>query len=107
MSYCAFVFKEFLIPPICMPKRHTLTIFRQYATHHEASNTYSHAGSSSLLSRELDQKQRNFGRKDTVGPFQLGLSQPSYGDRSSKKWSELSPRGKGPSFEPITRQMAL
>ncbi|KAH8997564.1 TIM21-domain-containing protein [Lactarius akahatsu] len=59
-----------------------------YATHRDPpSNTHPRVDSSSLLSQALDQKQRKFRREDSVGPFQLG-------DGSSKKWSELSPKGK-------------
>ncbi len=105
MSFCASrgVFGVFLTPPICAHKRRTLiTIYRQYATHREApSNTHPRVDSSSLLSQALDQKQRRFRKEDSVGPFQLGLSQSSYGDGSSKKWSELSPKGKGQSFKHI------
>ncbi|KAH9044768.1 hypothetical protein EDB85DRAFT_2070861 [Lactarius pseudohatsudake] len=83
---------------ICAHKRRTLiTIYRHYATHRDPpSNTHPRVDSSSLLSQALDQKQRKFRREDSVGPFQLGLSQP-YVDGSSKKWSELSPKGKGQS----------
>ncbi|TFY65918.1 hypothetical protein EVG20_g5169 [Dentipellis fragilis] len=50
---------------------------------------------SSLLSQALDQKQRAARRDDSVGPFQLGLSQQSFGgDEKVKKWSELSTGGK-------------
>jgi import inner membrane translocase subunit TIM21 len=97
------VFGVPLISPICThKKRAVLTIYRQYATHREApSNTHPPLSSSSLLSQALNQKQRRFRREDSVGPFQLGLSQPSYDDGSSKKWSELSPKGKGQSFKRI------
>ena len=105
MSLCALraIFGVPRISPICTHRRRTiLTIYRQYATHRDApSNTHPSLNSSSLLSQALNQKQRKFGREDSVGPFQLGLSQPSYDDGSSKKWSELSPKGKGQSFNRI------
>jgi len=69
-------------------------IYRQYATHRDPSNTHPPLNSSSLLSQALNQKQKRFQREDSVGPFQLGLSQPSYDAVSSKKWSELSPKDK-------------
>jgi import inner membrane translocase subunit TIM21 len=53
---------------------------------------------SALLSKALDQKQRGARREETVGPFQLGLSQPTFNERTAKKWSELSPKGKGRSL---------
>ncbi|KAH9081945.1 TIM21-domain-containing protein [Lactarius deliciosus] len=96
MSLCASRGVFGVLPTrICAHKRRTLvTIYRQYATHRDPpSNTHPRVDSSSLLSQALDQKQRKFRREDSVGPFQLGLSQP-YGDGSSKKWSELSPKGK-------------
>lgn len=105
MSLCALraVSGVHLISPIYTPQRRTiLTIYRQYATHREApSNTHTPLNSSSLLSQALNQKQGRFHREDSVGPFQLGLSQPSYDNGSSKKWSELSPKGKGQSFKRI------
>ena len=101
MSLCALrvILGGSLSSPLCMHKRHAfLTIHRQYATHREGT-THAHprVNSSSLLSQALNQKQRTLRREDSVGPFQLGLSQPSYDEVSSKKWSELSPKGKGQS----------
>ncbi|THH18103.1 hypothetical protein EW146_g2830 [Bondarzewia mesenterica] len=61
---------------------------RTYATHRDHDP-------SSLLSRALDQKQRAAGKRDSVGPFQLGLAQPRFGEEKVKKWSELSTGGKG------------
>jgi hypothetical protein len=105
MSLCAsrVFFGGSLSPPIRMHKRHAfLTIYRQYATHREAtSHTHPRVNSSSLLSQALNQKHRTLRREDSVGPFQLGLSQPSYDEVSSKKWSELSPKGKGQSFKHV------
>jgi import inner membrane translocase subunit TIM21 len=105
MSLCAsrVILGGFLSPPICMHKRRAfITVYRQYATHRDAtSHTHPRVDSSSLLSQALNQKQRTLRREDTVGPFQLGLSQPSYDDVSSKKWSELSPKGKGQSFKHV------
>ena len=55
---------------------------------------------SSLLTSALDQKQRTShpSREDSVGPFQLGISQAALrrGEKA-KKWSELSVGGKGKS----------
>ncbi|KAF9229589.1 hypothetical protein BS17DRAFT_689985 [Gyrodon lividus] len=63
---------------------------RGYALHRDAS-------ASSLLTSALDQKQRTsqLNREDSVGPFQLGISQASLrrGEKA-KKWSELSTGGK-------------
>ena len=61
---------------------------RRYATHQDPLP-------SSLLTSALDQKQRGSQRDESVGPFQLGV-QPSFrhGEKV-KKWSELSPGGKG------------
>jgi len=52
--------------------------------------------SSSLLTNALDQKQRSVQREDSVGPFQLGLIQPTLrtGEKPPAKWSELSTSGK-------------
>jgi import inner membrane translocase subunit TIM21 len=53
---------------------------------------------SQLLSESLDgQQKRTSGPKhDTVGPFQLGLSQQALRkEKPLKKWSELSTGGKG------------
>jgi len=100
MSFCAsrIVFRE---PPTLLTGAHkTRTLFavkysRHYATHRDTP-TYAQPGvtSSSLLSKALDQKQKGVRREDSVGPFQLGLSQPSFGKGSTKRWSELSPKGK-------------
>jgi mitochondrial import inner membrane translocase subunit TIM21 len=63
---------------------------RKFATHRD------HVPSS-LLSNVLDQKQRSAHREDSVGPFQLGLVQPTFGpgEKPQPKWSELSTSGKG------------
>jgi len=88
--------------PICAhegPSLIAANCSRRYATHRNTP-TYAQPGSSasSLLSQALDQKQRGARREDTVGPFQLGLSQPSFNEGTAKKWSELSPKGKGQPF---------
>ncbi|KAG8220038.1 TIM21-domain-containing protein [Butyriboletus roseoflavus] len=63
------------------------------------SRTYTSGQStpSSLLTSALDQKQRtsHSSREDSVGPFQLGISQAALrrGEKA-KKWSELSVGGK-------------
>jgi mitochondrial import inner membrane translocase subunit TIM21 len=58
---------------------------RSYATHKDHSP-------SSLLSPQFE--QRKAGRSaDSVGPFQLGIVQPS--TQKVKKWSDLSTGGKG------------
>lgn len=66
---------------------------RKYATHRQATE------SSSLLSQSLDTGNRANQRRqngDSVGPFQLGVSQSSLGQKENvKKWSELSTGGKG------------
>ncbi|KAL4069433.1 TIM21-domain-containing protein [Scleroderma citrinum] len=63
---------------------------RRYATHRNIP-------SSSLLTSALNQQQHsaNLQREDSVGPFQLGISQASLkrGERV-KRWSELSTSGK-------------
>ncbi|KAI0050714.1 hypothetical protein FA95DRAFT_1555434 [Auriscalpium vulgare] len=66
---------------------------RTYATHRDAGG-FQPSPTSSLLSQALDQKQRGSQKSDSVGPFQLGLSQPSFGEGDVKKWSELSTGGK-------------
>ena len=96
------VFRELLTLPICThegPSLIAAKCSRRYATHRDTP-TYAQPGlsKSSLLSQALDQKQRGSRREDTVGPFQLGLSQPSSNEGSAKKWSELSPKGKGQSL---------
>lgn len=58
---------------------------RYYATHKEHSPP-------SLLSQHFDQRKATRG-SDSVGPFQLGIVQPS--TQKVKKWSELSTGGKG------------
>ncbi|TDL28783.1 hypothetical protein BD410DRAFT_893722 [Rickenella mellea] len=59
---------------------------RHYATHRDALPS-----SSSVLSQTLDQKHKSARGRDTVGPFTLGLIQPSLGDEAPvKKWDELS-----------------
>lgn len=59
---------------------------RSYATHRN------HAPD--LLSQTLDVK-RGTRREDTVGPFILGVPPSQQGVENVKKWSELSPGGKG------------
>jgi hypothetical protein len=69
--------------------RHAMSLeARNYATRREALP-------SSLLSQSLDLKPQSTRRDDTVGPFQLGLTQPTLPDKKMKKWSELSASGKG------------
>lgn len=51
----------------------------------------------SLLSLDTKRAPRSTGR-ETVGPFQLGVSQSQYGEERVKKWSELSAAGKGTSL---------
>lgn len=70
---------------------------RKYATHNQ-SQFDSTPGGPSSLSASLDTKDRVGGRgsNDTVGPFQLGLSQASLRKQEKvPKWSELSTGGKG------------
>ena len=105
MPFCASraVFKESLTPHTCPYKRRTLILAavkfssRHYATHRDPPiyQQPGSVGSSSLLSQALDQKERDFRRDDSVGPFQLGLSRPSFDNGTAKKWSELSPKDKG------------
>lgn len=69
-------------------------ISRSYANGHGGTP-------SSLLTSALDQKQRtshSANKDDSVGPFQLGISQAALrrGEKV-KKWSELSVGGKGKS----------
>jgi hypothetical protein len=103
MSFRAsrIVFRELLTPPICANKGRSLLAvkcFRYYATRRDTPTyTQPRVGTSSLLSQALDQKQRGTRREDSVGPFQLGISQPSLNEGTAKKWSELSPKGKGQS----------
>jgi hypothetical protein len=102
---CA-VFGAFRTPYACTYKRRTLVVVkfssRRYATHRDAQ-IYQQpgVGSSSLLSQALDQKERGPRREDSVGPFQLGLSRPSFDNGTAKKWSELSPKGKGQSLNSV------
>ena len=101
MSFCAsrVVFRELLTLPICAHKGPSLVAVkcsRYYATRRDTPTyTQPGVGTSSLLTQALDQKQRGARRNDSVGPFQLGLSQPSFNEGAAKKWSELSPKGKG------------
>ena len=104
MSFCVsrILFRESLALPTCVHKGRTLfsaKCSRHFATHRDTP-TYAQPGvtSSSLLSQALDQRQRGARREDSVGPFQLGLSQPSFGEGTTRKWSELSPKGKGQSL---------
>ena len=59
---------------------------RSYATHRN--------NASDLLSQTLDVK-RGSRRKDTVGPFVLGVSPSQQSAENVKRWSELSTGGKG------------
>jgi len=100
MSFCVsrILFRESLSLPICAHQgRPFLAVkcSRPFATHRDPP-TYTQPGisSSSLLSQALDQRQRGARREDSVGPFQLGLSQPAFGEGTTRKWSELSPKGK-------------
>lgn len=69
---------------------------RLYATHPEGVNLNN---PTSHLSQSLDTKHhRSSVRPDTVGPFQLGISQQALrSGEKVKKWSELSTGGKGTS----------
>ena len=109
MSFYAsrIVFRELRALPTYVHKGHTFfaaKCSRHYTTHRDTP-TYAQPGvtSSSLLSRALNQKQRGVRREDSVGPFQLGVSPPSSDKGTTKKWSELSPRGKGQSILPLVR----
>ncbi|KXN83604.1 Mitochondrial import inner membrane translocase subunit tim21 [Leucoagaricus sp. SymC.cos] len=66
---------------------------RNFATHRESVNLGSRAPH---LSQSLDTgRSRSSARPDTVGPFQLGISQQALrGGEKVKKWSELSTGGK-------------
>ena len=69
--------------------RRASSIVRCYATHRGSLD-------SSPLSQSLDQNRGTTPRsRDSVGPFQLGLSQPSAVYEEVKPWSELSKTGKG------------
>jgi hypothetical protein len=71
------------------PRLAVALVARKYATHRDQLP-------SSLLTNVLDQKAGSTQREDSVGPFQLGLGQPSFGkDEKVRKWSELSTGGKG------------
>jgi hypothetical protein len=101
MSFYAsrIVVKELITLPTRALKGRALVAVRCsrcYATRRDTPpHAQSGVGPSSLLSQALDQKQRGSRREDSVGPFQLGLSQSSFGEGTTKKWSELSPKGKG------------
>ncbi|KAI0307941.1 TIM21-domain-containing protein [Multifurca ochricompacta] len=94
------ILRELLTQAVCANRKPTvITIgfsYRHYATTNRGSLSYTqpNMGSSSLLSQALDQKQRGSKREDSVGPFQLGLSQTSFENGTEKKWTELSPKGK-------------
>jgi import inner membrane translocase subunit TIM21 len=111
MSFCAsrVVFRELLTLPICAhegPSLIAVKCSRYYATRRDTpAYAQSSVGTSSLLSQALDQKQRGARREDSVGPFQLGLSQPSFSEGTAKKWSELSPKGKGQSSTASTSSL--
>jgi hypothetical protein len=69
----------------CLQRRQT---GRLYATHHGLN--------SSTLSQSLDTKSRPYRPRESVGPFQLGISQSTFENGEKvKKWSELSTVGKG------------
>jgi import inner membrane translocase subunit TIM21 len=101
MSFYAsrIVVKELITLPTRALKGRALVAIRCsrcYATRRDTPpHVQSGVGPSSLLSQALDQKQRGSRREDSVGPFQLGLSQSSFGEGTTKRWSELSPKGKG------------
>ncbi|KAF9474294.1 hypothetical protein BDN70DRAFT_884949 [Pholiota conissans] len=64
---------------------------RRYATHRGSMDF----GEKSQLLESLDTKQQHSDPKhDSVGPFQLGLSQSARKGEPIKKWSELSTGGK-------------
>ena len=114
MSFCVsrILFRESLALPTCAHKGRTffaVKCARHFATHRDTP-TYAQPGvsSSSLLSQALDQRQRGARREDSVGPFQLGLSQSSVGEGTTRKWSELSPKGKGQSlhFVSVSRKFS-
>ncbi|KAF9452552.1 hypothetical protein P691DRAFT_804295 [Macrolepiota fuliginosa MF-IS2] len=65
---------------------------RKYAMHRDSANL----NSPSHLSQSLDTKHnRSSARPDTVGPFQLGISQQTLrSNEKVKKWSQLSTGGK-------------
>ena len=71
---------------------------RRYATRRDNLD-FSEPGS--LLSHSLD-TNRSEAKHDTVGPFQLGLSQTALrkGEKVPK-WSELSTGGKGVYLQPL------
>ncbi|EIW86447.1 hypothetical protein CONPUDRAFT_133877, partial [Coniophora puteana RWD-64-598 SS2] len=78
-------------PSSCIANAHLYFLrsspHRKYATHRDTT--------SSLLSSALDKKQHAAQRDDTVGPFQLGISQAQLAQQQKqKKWSELSTGGK-------------
>jgi import inner membrane translocase subunit TIM21 len=113
MSFCVsrILFRGSLTLSTCAHKGRTFLAVkcsRHFATHRDTP-TYAQPGvsSSSLLSQALDQRQRTR-REESVGPFQLGLSQPSFGEGTTRKWSELSPKGKGQSlnFVSVSRELS-
>ncbi|TRM60142.1 TIM21-domain-containing protein [Schizophyllum amplum] len=78
--------------------RHLALAFRRrYATQRDGLNTSNQDGlnmsTASSFSQTLDQRQRARTRRDTVGPFQLGLSQPA-AQEGVKPWSQLNAGGK-------------
>ncbi|KAL1738380.1 hypothetical protein HDZ31DRAFT_78414, partial [Schizophyllum fasciatum] len=71
---------------------------RRYATHGSGRVNSSNPDGLNMstahtFSQTLDQRQRARTRKDTVGPFQLGLSQPA-AQEGVRPWSQLSVGGK-------------
>lgn len=89
---CSPSYPRFCAFTVSRLKRTITSTPRPHATHRDAVP-------SSLLSQALDQKQKATRRNDSVGPFTLGMVQPSMGDDVKvKKWSQLSAGGKGESI---------
>jgi hypothetical protein len=86
-------------PAVALLRSQRLTFFpcKLSGCFHTARRTYATQRAADVLSSSLDTKQRGNPRvHDSVGPFQLGVSQAALrnGERV-KKWSELSTKGKG------------
>ncbi|KAH7883842.1 TIM21-domain-containing protein [Phlebopus sp. FC_14] len=82
--------RSLLAPCLRQSKVVAPRLSRGYATHRDAAP-------SSLLTSALEQKQRtsSLNREDSIGPFQLGISQASLQRAEQvKKWSELTTGGK-------------